>query len=188
MEKELTSKESLELITQMISKAKRHAAGDGSFQMLLWGWAVALCNIGHYVLLKAEYDAPYIVWLALVPVIGVSIWFSTKKSRKSGVRTHLDSVLNQLWLMVFVGIILVLTFMPQLNFYQNPVILILAGVGVFTTGAMVRVNLVKYGGILLFIGALIAFFLPITEQYLVAGISIMIGYLVPGYSLKKGKV
>lgn len=187
MEKELTSKESLELITQMIGKAKRRAAGDGSFQMLLWGWAVALCNLSHYVLAKIDYPAPYVVWLALIPVVGVSIWFSVTKSKKTGVKTHLDTVLSQLWLMVFLGIVLVLAFMPQLNFYQNPVILILAGVGVFTTGAMIQVNLVKYGGIILFIAALISFFLPITEQYLVAGIAIMIGYLVPGYSLKKNK-
>lgn len=187
MEKELSSKESLELITQMIAKAKRQAAGDGSNQMLLWGWAVAICNLGHYTLAKLDYAAPYIVWLALIPVVGVSIWMSVRKSRKTGVRTHLDSVLNQLWIMVFLGIIMVLAFMSQLNFYQNPVILILASIGVFTTGAMIRVNLVKYGGILLLIAAMIAFFLPITEQYLVAGIAIMIGYLVPGYSLKKGK-
>lgn len=187
MEKELSNKESLELITQMIAKAKKGAAGEGSFQMLLWGWAVSLCNFGHYVLLKLDYAAPYIVWLGLIPVIGVSIWHGRTKSQKTGVRTHLDSVLSQLWIMVFISIIIVLAFMTQLNFYQNPIILILAAVGVFTTGAMVRVNLIKYGGIFLLVSALVSFFLPITEQYLVAGIAILIGYLVPGYSLKRGE-
>ncbi|MDN3203995.1 hypothetical protein [Algoriphagus sediminis] len=186
MEKELTSKESLELITQMISKAKKTAGGDGGFQMLLWGWAVSLCNFGHYILAKLEYDAPYVVWTALIPVVGVSIWHGFKKPRQTGVRTHLDSVLNQLWLMVFIGIIIVLAFMSQLNFYQNPVILILASIGVFTTGAMVKEKLIKFGGVFLMVAALISFFMPITEQYLVAGIAIVIGYLVPGYTLKKG--
>ena len=50
MEKELSSKESLAIITQMISKAKKEAAGDGSFQLLLWGWIVAICNFGHLYL------------------------------------------------------------------------------------------------------------------------------------------
>ncbi len=186
MEKELTSKESLELITQMISKAKKTAGGDGGFQMLLWGWAISLCNFGHYILTKAGYETPYIVWLALMPVVGLSIWHGVKKPRQTGVKTHLDSVLNQLWIMVFVGIIIVLAFMPQLNFYQNPIILILAAIGIFTTGAMVKVKLIKFGGIFLMAAALVSFFLPITEQYLVAGIAIVIGYLVPGYSLKRG--
>ncbi len=186
MEKELTSKESLELITQMITKAKKTAGGDGGFQMLLWGWAISICNFGHYILTKLDFDAPYVVWLGLIPVIGISIWHGVTKSKKTGVKTHLDSVLSQLWIMIFVGIVIVLSFMSNLNMYQNPIILILASIGIFTTGAMVKVNLIKFGGIFLMAAALFSFFLPITEQYLVAGIAIVIGYLVPGYSLKRG--
>ncbi|MHA7130544.1 hypothetical protein [Algoriphagus namhaensis] len=187
MEKELTNQESLELITQMIAKAKKQASGDGGFQLLLWGWAVSLCNFGHYTLLKLDYAAPYVVWLLLVPIVGVSIWHSKRKPRNKGVRTHLDQVLNQMWFMLFLGIILVLAFMGQINFHQNPIILILAAIGVYTTGAMVKVKLIKFGGVFLLVSALVSFFLPVPEQYLASGIAIVIGYLVPGYSLKKGE-
>ena len=184
MEKELTSKESLELITEMIENVKKTAAGKGGFQMLLWGWAVALGNFGHYILAKLGYETPYVVWLGLIPVFGFSIWYGIKSSRKLGVKTHYDGILNQLWIMVFVGIIIVLAFMGSLNFYQNPIILILAAVGVFTTGTMVKNNPIKFGGIFLMTASVICFLLPVTEQYLVSGIAIAIGYLVPGYSLK----
>jgi hypothetical protein len=94
MEKELSGKESLALITQMISKAKREAAGDGSFQLLLWGWVVAICNFGHYTLEKIGYEAPYIVWLLIIPATGVSIWDSIRKRNRARVKTHLDEMLS----------------------------------------------------------------------------------------------
>jgi hypothetical protein len=184
MEKELSSKESLAIITQMISKAKQEAAGDGSFQLLLWGWVVAVCNFGHYALQRAGFEHPYYIWLLIIPAAGFSIWEGYRKRKKSRVKTHIDDMLSGIWISVFVGVLLTLTFMPTLNFQQNPIILILAGIGVISTGVLVRVKVIKYGGILLMVASVIAFLLPVIDQYLVAGIAMVLGYLVPGYYLK----
>jgi len=184
MKKEMSSKESLELITQMISRAKEEAAGDGSFQLLLWGWVVALCNFGHYILEKVGYDTPQIVWLLIIPATGVSIWDSIRKRNRARVKTHLDDMLGGIWISVFVGMLITLSFMSTLSFQQNPIILILAGIGVISTGVLVRVNVVRNGGILLMAAAVVAFLLPVIDQYLVAGIAMIFGYLVPGYYLK----
>jgi|AntRauMFilla1563_2_1112583.scaffolds.fasta_scaffold03666_2 hypothetical protein len=184
MKKEMSSKESLELITQMISRAKEEAAGDGSFQLLLWGWVVATCNFGHYILEKVGYDTPHIVWLLIIPATGVSIWDSIRKRNRARVKTHLDDMLVGIWISVFIGIMITLGFMASLGFQHNPVILILAGIGVISTGVLVRVNVVRNGGILLMAAAVVAFLLPVIDQYLVAGIAMIFGYLVPGYYLK----
>ena len=184
MEKELSSKESLAIITQMISKAKKEAAGDGSFQLLLWGWVVAICNFGHYTLEKMGYEMPYIVWLLIIPAVGLSIWDNIRKLKRARVKTHLDEMLAGIWISVFVGMLITLSFMPTLSFQQNPIILILAGIGVISTGVLVRVKVVLVGGILLMVGSVIAFLLPVIDQYLVAGIAMIFGYLVPGYYLK----
>lgn len=184
MEKELSSKESLALITQMISKAKKEAAGDGSFHLLLWGWVVAVCNFGHYALEKIGYEHPYIVWLLIIPATGISIWNSIRTRNRARVKTHLDDMLAGIWISVFVGMLIILGFMSSLSFHQNPVILILAGVGVISTGVLIRVKLVRNCGMLLMMGAVIAFLLPVIDQYLIAGIAMILGYLVPGYYLK----
>lgn len=185
MEKTLSSKESLALITEMIGKAKKEAGGDGGFQLLLWGWVVAGCNFGHYALDKAGFDTPYLVWLAIVPAVLVSFWKSYQRRNQARVKTHLDEVLGQLWLVVFVGMVIVLSFMRVLDFNQNPIILILAGIGILTTGAMVKEPSLKMGGVVLFLGAIVGLLLPVSEQYLVAGIAMVAGYLVPGYLIKK---
>lgn len=184
MEKQLSSSESLALITDMIQKAKKEAAGDGSFQLLLWGWVVALCNFGHYALAKSGSVIPFVVWLAVIPAVIWSLVHEFKKRKESRVKTHLDDFLGQLWVAVFVGMVIILAFMSVLEFRHNPVILVLAGVGVFVTGAIIKDKSVKLGGLVLFLGSIVGFLQPVNEQYLVAGISMVLGYLVPGYLLK----
>lgn len=187
MEKELNSKESLALITSMIKEAKKEAAGDGSFQLLLWGWVVAICNLGHFALVKAGYDQPWLVWLLMIPAVIWSFAHEWNKRNKSRIKTHLDQFIGQLWIGVFVAMCIVLTFMPVLEFRHNPIILLLAAIGVFATGSIIRVKMVRAGGMILAIGAIIAFTLPVNDQYLVAGITMILGYLVPGYYLKNQK-
>lgn len=184
MEKELNSKESLALITSMIQEAKKEAAGDGSFQLLLWGWVVALCNLGHFVLEKVGYDLPWIVWILIIPAMIWSFAHEWKVKKKARIKTHLDQFLGQLWIGIFVAMCIVLSFMPVLEFRHNPIILLLAAIGVFATGSIIRVKMVRVGGMILAIGAIIAFTLSVEDQYLVAGIAMILGYLVPGYYLK----
>jgi hypothetical protein len=185
MEKTLTSNESLAIITEMIAKAKKESTGDGGFQMLLWGWVIAVCNFGHYTLEKLGYAEPYIVWTLVIPAAIISFVKGFRSAKNAPAKSHLTTVLSQLWIIIFISMIVVLVFMGTLDFQHNPIILLLAGVGIFTTGTLVRENLVRWGGILLLLAAFIGFLLPVTEQYLVAGIGIVVGYLVPGYHLKK---
>jgi len=184
MEKNMTSEDSLALIAEMIAKAKKEVAGGGSFHLLLWGWVIAFCNVGFYVLDKAQFDRPYMIWLLILPAAFFSFYWSYRKNQIEKFRTHLDVVLNQIWLGVFVGICVVIGFKSVLEYNHSPIILILAAVGMFTTGSLVRVTILKVGAVVLILGAIISFLLPVSDQYLVAGIAMILGYLVPGYYLK----
>lgn len=185
MEKELSSKESLMLITEMIARAKKETGGDGGFQMLLWGWVIALCNFGHFTLEKLGYEHPYYVWFLVIPAALVSFWKGFQIAKQARVKSHISDAINQIWMVVFAGIIITLAFMPLIGFHQNPIILILAGIGVWTTGTLVKVNLVRFGGIFLLVAAVIGFMVPVSYQYLVSGIAMGLGYLLPGYYLKR---
>ena len=180
----MTSEDSLALIAEMIAKAKKEVAGGGSFHLLLWGWVIAFCNVGFYVLDKAQFDRPYMIWLLILPAAFFSFYWSYRKNQIEKFRTHLDVVLNQIWLGVFVGICVVIGFKSVLEYNHSPIILILAAVGMFTTGSLVRVTILKVGAVVLILGAIISFLLPVSDQYLVAGIAMILGYLVPGYYLK----
>lgn len=187
MEKELSPKESLDIISNAINQAKKNVVKGGSFQILWWGWIIAIANLGHYTLMKLDYSAPYVVWILVIPAIVVSAVHGYRMSKSSRVTTHMDAMYGQIWLAAFIVIMISVIFMSKLNFNHNPVILGVAGFGMYTTGILLRFKPIVYGAVLLWIASILAYNIPVVDQYLLAGIAIILGYLIPGYILKKAE-
>lgn len=185
MEEKLDNKQSLEIISTMIAEAKHSISRSGSFYILLWGWVISLANFAHYTLEKMDYDYPFIVWVITIPTAIVNAVYSVREARKAKVKVYLDKVYGQIWVAIGIAIIIALVFMGQLDMHHNPVIMLLAGVGMYVTGILLKFNPVKIGAFVLWAGAIIGFLLPVVDQFLVAGISIFLGYLIPGYMLKR---
>ncbi|MEQ8416406.1 MAG: hypothetical protein RIB71_18130 [Imperialibacter sp.] len=186
MKDELTHQESLDLIAEMIKQAKRNVAKGGSNQILLWGWTIAFANFGHYTLDYFGFDAPQMIWLITFPAAIASIIMGIKMGR-SGVIGHIDRVYGNVWLAAGIGIAISLAMMEKIGFNHNGVILLIAGMGMYVTGSLLRFRPIVAGSFLLWIAAIISFNLPIMQQYLLSGAAIMLGYLVPGYMLKKAE-
>lgn len=188
MEKQLTQEESLKIITEMIQEAKSSYSKGGSFYFLLWGWVYLMASIGFYVSMKwSLMEHPELIWLVTVPAVVWTIVRSISQAKMSSSTSHLQGLNNQVWIAIGVGIGISLFFMPQLGFYHNAVILVLGGIGTYVTSRIMKYNPLMVGALLLWIAAIVSFIVPMTEQYLVAGIGIFVGYLVPGYLLKRAE-
>lgn len=186
--KELTTDESLDLITNMIGQAKRNLARGGSFYFLLWGWVVMLANLGHYLIDKFDlYEHPYIVWIATIPAGLISVIHSSRRDKKKLVKSHLDRLYGWIWMAVFIGVLIILFFMTGQNQNTNAIILTFAGIGTFISGCALRFNPLVLGGIALWVASIIAFNLNATDQYLAGALGILAGYLIPGYLLKRAE-
>ncbi len=186
--KELTKEESLELITNMIGQAKRNVAKGGSFYFLLWGWVIMLANLGHYILEKFKlYDHPYIVWTLIIPAVAITIWYSARQGRNATVVSHYDRIYGTIWSCIFVTIVTLLVFADKLAFNQNAVILLFSGLGTYLSGSLLRFKPLLIGGVSLWGASVVAFNVSILDQYLVAAVGLLIGYLVPGYLLRKAE-
>lgn len=184
--KELTKDESLELITQMIGQAKRNLAKGGSFYFLLWGWVIMLANLGHYTIQKYDlFDYPYIVWVLIIPAVILTIWYSAKQDKAAGVVSHYDRIYGTIWIGIFISIMTLLVFMAKINFNHNAVILLFSGLGTYLSGSLLRFKPLLIGGVSLWVASVIAFNVSILDQYLVAAVALVIGYLIPGYLLKR---
>lgn len=185
-EKELSKDESLQLISNMITQAKRNLAQGGSYYFLLWGWVVMLANLGHYLIDKFDlYPYPYVVWILTIPAAIASMVHGARRSKKAKVKSHLDRVYGLLWLGVMISVLIILFFMDHVNYNTNAIILTFAGLGTFISGCMLRFNPLIMGGVALWAASIVAFNLPSLDQYLVGAIGILAGYLVPGYLLRK---
>lgn len=185
-DKELSNQDRLALITQMIGEAKSNYTRGGSFHFLLWGWVVLLANLGHYAIdVFTSYPHPYVVWLLTIPAgIGSGI-YGYRMSQRSPVVSHLDRLYGRVWMAVGMGIVTTLAYMPFLNYQHNPVILLMAAIGTFISGEMLKFRPLAFGGVALAVAAMICFQVNPSTQYLVAAAGIFAGYLIPGYLLKR---
>ncbi len=185
-EETLTKEESLALIMDMVGQAKARVGRQGSFYFLLWGWVVMLANAGHYVLgAYTQFEYPYMVWLIVIPAIVASIVYGMRQDRAAQVKGYFDHVYAYVWLAISFGILLTLIFMDVISMRPNAIILLLAATGTFISGQLIRFKPLTWGALTLWIGSICAFVVPIMDQYLVAAIAIALGYLVPGYLLRK---
>jgi len=185
MKEELSHTESLKIINEMIVKAKNSYEQCGSFYFLLWGWVVLTANACHFFLEKfTTYQYPFIVWLIALPAIAVTIWYSIRQKNAAMTQSHLSRLYGEVWIGVGVAIVLSLVFMSKINFNHTAIILLVAGIGTYMTGRMLRFRPLILGAVALWLGSIICFNLPVTDQNLVAAISIFAGYLIPGYLLK----
>lgn len=186
MEKQMNSEERLAFITSMINQAKERYTNRSSFYFLLWGWVVSIANFSHYLLDKFDlYEFPFIVWLITIPATLASIWYGFKSSKEKIVVSHLDKVNASLWISIFVMIVICLMFMQTINYNHNPIILLFSGLGAFISGIIMKYKPIIFGGIVLWIGACAGLLSSVLNQQLIAGIAVFIGYLIPGYMLKK---
>ena len=145
-------------------------------------------NLGHYVIAKYDlYPAPYVIWILTIPAAIISVWYSIRQKNLATSSSQIDKVYGHLWTAVFVAIVTLLVFMRELDYNHNAVILLFAGLGTYVSGRVLRFDPLIFGGAALWVSSLIAFNVSVLDSYLVAGIGIILGYLVPGYMLRNAE-
>ena len=102
-EKKLTEKESIELITAMISSTKDRYIGN-SKNMLMWGYLVVAVAIIVWIMLAITHNEEYNWLWFLIPVVGLTatVVMASKERRKNGVKTYSDRITSSMW--TFVGV------------------------------------------------------------------------------------
>jgi len=197
MGKEMTPKESLDLITRTILDI-RESAKNNSFYFIAWGWIIASASIIHfavlhYLLVQEKYElinwATIIVWSSFV-LTGMIIQFSYQK-KNQGNKKHqsvIGKLLSSLWIASGTGIILIVIFILSYGINPTPFVLIVTAIATYTTGKMIRFKPLVLGGIGFVLFAILALFINNHFQLLLNGAAIFVGYLIPGYMLKKTEI
>ena len=96
--KQLTTKESLDLITTMIGNTRRNFNNKGGTTMMVWGYVSVAVSIAVYLCVRLTLNpAFYWLWFAL-PVLGFTITFIISSKKRSAVRTYMDRIVDYAWL------------------------------------------------------------------------------------------
>jgi hypothetical protein len=102
-EKQLSEKESLQLITDMIQKVKNsyHDKGVGS---ILWGTVVAIASFVSYLQLEYGFVLPFDIWWIVMGAIIPQIILISKDAKTQKIKRHEDAALNAVWLVYAITI------------------------------------------------------------------------------------
>lgn len=183
----LNPEQSLALITSMISQAKGNMK-KSSFYFLLWGWTIVVANLGVYVLMKfTSFPNPHLMFAITIPMAIISIIYGIRQEKTSVSTTHLDQVNKWIWIGFGINCFVFAAFAKQIGWMVNPVIIVLCAMPTFVTGIMLRFKPLMYGGIVFWVLGAVIFLVSREDQHLISAVAVALGYLVPGYMLRKSE-
>lgn len=184
---DLSAQQSLDLITSMIRQAKGNVQKSG-FYFLLWGWTIVIANLGVYFMLEfTAIENPFIMFSITIPAAIISMFYGMKQGKNLAASTLLDSIHMWLWIGFGINCFIIAAFGGKTNYQINPVIITMCAVPTFVSGIMLKFKPLVMGGSLFWVFGVICFMVDPKMQFLVAALAVTLGYLVPGYMLKKSE-
>ncbi len=186
-QQELSTRDSLQLIEQMINKAQNRFSENGHLY-LLWGWVVLICSITSFVAIYFYNNAKVLmyVWMLTIPTVVYQMVYLARVKKNTSVRTYTDEINSYVWLVFvimgfLVGIIIGRSGYPQLF---NPLILMLYGMPTFLSGVILKFTPLRMGAISCWILALVSVFIPYQFSFLLLAVAVITTWIIPGYLLR----
>lgn len=206
-EKILTEKESLDLITQMINKAK-DACHDTGIAAIMWGSVIAFCSLVRLSELHFGYRLPFDIYFLTIIAVIPQIYFTVREKRQRKVKTYDDGFMDSLWmgfgicifLLIFITSVMYGQWDPAADEYRklsgnaypfrlyefnSPLFLMLYGLPTFVTGVSMRFKPMLWGGLLCWVSCLATIYTPIKIDLILVALSSIFAWLVPGIIMEK---
>ena len=185
-EKVLTEKESLALITGMISQAKNHYHESGS-TALLWGFTNVIVFVLVYLQSKDWLDIPFNpFWLMIIAAI-IQVYFFWKKRGAEKTVTFKDEAHYYVWIAFGISV-LILTVaggFADIGYIVLPLLLLLFGIPTFISGCLKKFKPLIFGGIICWTLSIISFFFHGNEVFLFVASGAFCAWVIPGFILRK---
>src|SRR5436190_8831993 len=120
-EKQLTEKESLDLIAMMINKAK-NAYYDTGVSSIMWGAVIAVCSLEKLAELQFGYRLPFDIFLLIFAAIIPQVFISIKEKKERAVKSYDDTYMDYIWLAFGICIFLLIFILNVVFNAWDPVI------------------------------------------------------------------
>ena len=205
-ENQLTEKESLELITRMINKAK-DACHDTGITAIMWGLVIVICSLVRFAELQFEFRLPFDIYMLTYIAVIPQIYFSIREKKLRKVRTYDDRFQDGLWLAFGISIALLIFIVGRLYREWDPVndqfetltgtagfklyeyiaafFLMLYAIPTFVTGMTMKFKPMFWGGLLCWICCIASLFLPVKTDMLLIALSAAGAWLIPGIIMER---
>ncbi len=186
-EKLLSEKESLALISNMISKAKNHYYESG-MGILLWGFTNLICFTLAYLdatikWFKMPFDPFYLMGITFI----VQFYFDRKEKKFKKTVTYKDEAHQYVWMAFAISlfILIIVNNIINIGYIVFPLLLLLFAIPTFISGCINKFKPFIIGGIACWILCIIAFLYQSYFTYLLVALGAGIAWIIPGFILRK---
>jgi hypothetical protein len=184
-EKELTGQESLELISRMISKARRDYYDTG-LSSLLWGSTITFCSLVTFVNYYLQWSVPDYVWFLTIGAGIAQGLISAREKKDRRRKGHDEDLMSGIWISFAIAVCLLSLVVPLLKLpYLPSLYMIIYGIPTFTTGYGRRFRPMVIGGLACWVFAILAVFTPFPYAVLYLAASAQLAWFIPGLLLRK---
>lgn len=206
-EKQLTEKESLDLIATMINKAKNYCHDTG-ISAMMWGSLIALCSLVKLSEIQFGYRLPFDIYLLTIVAVIPQILINRKEKKERLVKSYDDVFMDNLWLafgictflLIFIVNSVFAVWQPvakeygtlsghpsPFQFYEfiSPLFLILYGLPTFVTGITMKFKPMLWGGIFCWICCIITIYTTIKIDLILTALSAVFAWLIPGIIMER---
>jgi hypothetical protein len=184
-EKLMTGEDSLRVITEMINKT-RVSVAQASFHLLLWGWLIFACSLSEFVLWKyAGWANSWYVWFAVIAGVFVSLAYGFVKGKRERIFTYGTKIYIWTWIAFFLASVVFFIVFPVKTGNVGKYMLLIAAIPLLISGVILNFRPMMWGAVAFWILAIFAHFGGETVSGLAMPAAMVIGYLVPGYLLRK---
>lgn len=186
---EQQAREEIRLIKEMVEKTRKATAESGTL-FIFWGFLIIVAIIITYILAyfhKFQWIwANWIVWAAIG--WGYSAHYGIRREGTQKTKTYAQMAAQHLSIACGAAFLLAAFVFPPLKVYSYSAISILvafiAGILVFVMGGIYEWKLLKWCGLLWWLGAVAMIFVPGDYRTLCLIPLIIFGYLIPGFILR----
>ncbi len=97
--KQLTEQESLQLITEMIQKAKASHFHENGTSAILWGSVIGFCGVFTFFKMHFGWNTgSFDVWLLALIAIIPQVFISIRERRQRVVKTDMEAAMGAIWM------------------------------------------------------------------------------------------
>jgi len=183
-ERSLSPQESLRLITEAIIRTKENIK-ENSFPFLLWGWLIAGASVLFFILQHYISFQYYFLPFPVLAAFGVAVTVRYYRDRvANSTVSYLSAFLYKMWMVLGLSFFVVVFISVSQHNVPFTYTLIIAAVGTLTSGLVLEFRPLILGGIIFFAAAIASVYTADEYKVLLQGVSMILGYLIPGYLLK----
>lgn len=182
-EKNLTEKESLELITRMIDNTKDKVKKNAGLPFLIWGYVTVIVALVIWFLVTTTGNHWWQFLWFMILIIGSPLNFLLYKKDKAQVTTYVDRVISRIWLVFGIVVIIcsVMAFIVEVPILF--LVLLLMSMAVVLSGFIIRFNVAVIFGFLGVLSSFTFLFISGINQILIFAAIFFIMMVIPGHIL-----